>query len=185
MLLFIVVKPEEAVMDTLSMAEIREQRRQAELRLPLEQRELAALAKLEEAAEELQQVRRELAELDSEGTPSQLPAEEAEHELKAADHEEISVEEPVEVVADEEPSAIGERTTLILKERAGTWLAARPVMAELYARKWMDADEHHAIMRVRHTLRRIAISNPHVECDESGTTKRYRYVTPTVGGGGR
>ena len=176
-------------MDTDSMreirSEIRAQRRQAEMRLPLEQRRLAALAKLDEAHEELELVKRELEALDCETTSPEQPAEDDPLEPPGlVDGEETSVEHPAEVASAEEPNAIGERTLTILKESAGTWLAPRPVLAELYAHNWMDADQYHAIMRVRHTLRRLAISNPHVERDESGPTKRYRYVTPTDGGGG-
>jgi len=166
---------------TYSKSEIREQRREAEKRLPLEQRRLAALAKIDEAHEELEQVERELEALDRERTSPEQPAdaeelEQVERELETLDRERTSPEQPAEADSPE-PTTIGERMLKIMKEHADIWLEPRNVLAELDKRGWMDTDPGHGIQRVRHSLRRLANSNPHVERDESGPTFRYRYVS--------
>jgi len=147
---------------TYSMSEIREQRRVTTQRLALEQRRLDALAKMDEAAAELEQ---------------------AERELEALRRGETQAGEPAEAVHGEpEPHAIGERSAKILEDHADTWLVPRDILAEMDKRGWVDTDTTHALQRLRHALRRVAISNPNVERDESGATFRYRYVSSRIDG---
>lgn len=141
---------------TYSKSEIREKRRAMEQRLALEQRQLEALVKMDEAADEFEQAERELEALDREGTKPEQPAE--------------------TTPPDPEPRAIGERSKTILMDRANIWLEPRDILADMDKRKWVDTDHAHAIQRLRHALRRLAQSDPNVERDESGSTYRYRYV---------
>jgi hypothetical protein len=138
---------------TYSVSEIREQRRVTAQRLALQQRQLDALAKMDEAADELEQVERE---------------------MEALDRGETQPEHPAEAVS-REPHAIGERSTKILEDHADIWLYPRDILAEMDKRGWMDTDPGHAIQRLRHSLRRLAQNNPQIERDETGTTYRYRY----------
>lgn len=144
---------------TFSTSEIRERRRRLEQQLALQQRQLDALAKMDEAAAELEQ---------------------AERDMDALSRGDVQPEQPAGAVhPDSEPHAIGERSAKILQERAGTWLIPRDIMAEMDKRGWMDTDPAHAIQRLRHSLRRLAHSNPNVERDESGATYRYRWRAET------
>lgn len=140
---------------TYSMSEIREQRRVTSQRLALEQRRLDALAKMDEAASELEQ---------------------AERELDALRRGETQAEQPAEAVSPEpEPRTIGERSAKILKDHAGTWLEPRDILTEMNEHGWVDTDSGKAIQRLRHSLRRLAQSNPQVDRDESGMTYRYKW----------
>lgn len=138
---------------TYSKSEIRERRVALQQRLTLQQRQLDALAKMDEAADELEQVEREMEALDRGGAQPEQPAE----------------------AAPPEPHFIGERSLTILMDRADTWLIPRDVLTDMEKRGWIDTDTNHAMQRLRHALRRLADSNPNVERDESGTTYRYRW----------
>jgi hypothetical protein len=147
---------------TYSMSEIREKRRAAEQLLALQQRQLAALAKIDEGTAELEQVERE---------------------MEALAHGETQPEQPDEAVPPEpqatgerEPQAIGERTLKILQDHQGIWRAGRDVLADMEKRGWVDTDTDHAMQRLRHSLSRLARSNDQVECNKNGMTYLYRYV---------
>jgi hypothetical protein len=160
---------------TFRTSEIREQRRRLERRVALQQRQLEALAKLDEAAAELEQVERDLqqAERDMEAPPREdaQPRQPAE-----VVHPDAQPRQPAEVVhPDAEPSATGERSAKILKDQAGTWLAPRAIMAEMEKRGWVDGPSDLVIGRLRHSLRRLADNHPSIERDESNTTYRYRW----------
>ena len=121
----------------------------------MQQRQLDALAKMDEAADELEQIEREMEALDRGGAQP---------------------EQPAEATSPDEPHAIGERSQKILMDRAGTWLVPRAILADMDGRGWVDTDDtNKAMQRLRHALRRLADSNPSVERDESGTTYRYRW----------
>lgn len=146
---------------TYSMSEIREQRRVTAQRLALEQRRLDALAKMDDAAAELEQ---------------------AERELDALRRGETQAGEPAQAVPFEpEPHAIGERSVKIIKDGAGAWLEPRDIFAEMDRRGWVDASEAAVLQRLRHSLRRLADNNPNVERDESRTTFRYRWRSDMEG----
>jgi hypothetical protein len=144
---------------TFRTSEIREQRRRLEQRLALQQRELDALAKMDEAAAELEQVEREMEALSRGDAEPQQPAE--------------------AVHTDSEPNATGERSAKILKDKAGTWLVPREIMAEMDKRGWVDGPPDLVIGRLRHSLRRLADNHPNIERDESDTTYRYRWRADT------
>ncbi len=138
-----------------SKSEIRERRVALQQRLTLQQRQLDALAKMDEAADELEQVEREMEALDRGGAQP---------------------EQPAEATPPDEPHAIGERSQKILMDRAGTWLVPRAILADMEGRGWVDTDDtNKAMQRLRHALRRLADSNPNVERDETGATYRYRW----------
>jgi len=139
---------------TYSKSEIRERRLALQQQITLEQRQLDALAKMDDAADELERVEREIAAL----TSGEAQPEETEQADPGA------------------PQTIGARVLAILEEQAGTWLTPREVLAEMDKRGWTETDPAHAIGRLRHSVRRLAQSNAHVERDETSTTYRYRYV---------
>jgi hypothetical protein len=141
---------------TYSKSEIRERRRAATQLLALQQRQLDALAKMDDAADELEQVEREMEALSRDG---------------------VQPEQSAETVP-AEPQAIGERALVILMDRPDAWLGARDVLAGMDRRGWVDTDTEHALQRLRHSLRRLALRSPSVERNESGTTFLYRYVSP-------
>lgn len=140
---------------TYSKSEIRERRLALQQQLTLQQRQLDALAKMDDAADELERV---------------------ELEMAALSRGEAQPEEPEQAVPGE-PQTIGPRALTILEEHPNKWLTPRDILAEMEKRGWMDTDPDHAIQRLRHSLRRLAHSNPQVERDENGTTFRYRYVS--------
>jgi hypothetical protein len=143
---------------TYSKSEIRERRREAEQWLPLQQRQLAALAKLDEAYDELDQVEREMAALARGGTQPEQPAE----------------------TAPSDPRMTGERALRILEDRAGSRLAPKDVVDDWMKRGWSvdTSEERKRVLAVlRHSLRRLARNNEHVERDETGTTFYYWYVS--------
>jgi hypothetical protein len=138
---------------TYSKSEIRERRRELSQRLALQQRQLDALAKMDEAADELDQVERE---------------------MEALSRGETNTDQLAETVP-REPLGIGKRTLMILKDQPDTWLGVREVYAEWAKRGWMDGDEHLVMQRLRHCLPRLVNSNEHVERDDRGVTHLYRY----------
>ena len=140
---------------TYSKSEIREKRRELSQRLALQQRQLDALAKMDEAADELEQVEREMAALARGGTEPEQPAD----------------------AAPPEPQMRGERAVAIIRDdHPDTWLPARDVLAGMVKRGWSQDDDH-ALQSLRHSLRRLAIHNDHVERKADGTRYLYRYVT--------
>ena len=164
---------------TYSKRDIRVQRREAERRialdekrLALQQRHLAVLARIDEATEELEQIEREMEALDQPAETVSSDRAETVSSDQAA--ETISADQPAETVSPD-PQTIGERSKLILKEHAGTWLVAREILTEMNKRGWVDTELEVAMQRLRHSLRRVA-NNPDFERDETGTTFRYRYV---------
>jgi hypothetical protein len=185
---------------TYSKSGIREQRRYAEKRLALQerrlavqQRRLAALAKIDEGHEELEQAEREnkeleqaereLEALDREGASSEQPAEaegleRVEREMAASARENAEPEQLAEAVT-EEPKTIGERSKYIMMEQPGTKHSPRDIAVKMYANGWADADTNMdvTLQRLRHSLRRLAARDPHIERDESGTTFYYWYVS--------
>lgn len=142
---------------TYSKSEIRERRRELSQLLALQQRQLDALAKMDEAADELDQVEREMAALASGGTQP----------------EQSSETEPAE------PQMTGERALTIMRDdQPDTWLAARRVLEGMDMRGWVgDKDPVLALQSLRHSLRRLALHNPHVERKTDGSTHYYRYRT--------
>jgi hypothetical protein len=140
---------------TYSMTEIREERRVAALLLALQQRRLDALAKIDEGTAELEQADREIEALARGEAEPKQPA--------------------VATPPDEDPRTIGERLKKILMDRTGIWLEPRDTLAEMDKHGWVDTDPDKAIQRVRHSLRRLADSNPSIERDNSGATYRYRW----------
>jgi hypothetical protein len=145
---------------TYSKSEIRERRRKLEQTLALQQRQLAALAKMDEAADELDQVERELAELaDEEPLTAGQPAPDL----------------PSDDLSPYDPGTTGGRSEAILKSRPLTWLNVREVLSESAGRGWTSGDEL-ARMSYRAALRRLAHNNDHIERDESGITHLYRWV---------
>jgi hypothetical protein len=137
---------------TYRMAEIREERRVAALLLALQQRRLDALAKMDEASDELEQAERELAALMRGETQPGQPAE----------------------TVTPEPRTIGERTLKILEDHPDAWLTVRDVLTGMDERGWLDTDPKHAMQRLRHCLPRLVRANEHVECDQDDMTHRYR-----------
>lgn len=143
-----------------SMSEIRERRRATSQMLALQQRQLDALAKMDEAAAELEQVEREMEAL-SRGGPQP--------------------EQPTEALP-QEPKTTGERALKILRDdHPDTWLYVRDVLAGMEERGWVDTDRNVAMQRLRHSLPRLVQSNARVERDETDTGHRYRYVSRTDG----
>ena len=185
---------------TYSTSSIREQRRYAEKRLALQerrlavqQRRLAALAKIDEGHEELEQAEhenreleqaeRELEALGREGTASEQPVEaegleRVEPEMAGPARENAELEQLAEAVA-EVPKAIGERSKYIMMEQPGTKHSPRDLALKFYANGWVDADTSMDVIlqRLRHSLRRLAARDSHVERDESGITHYYWYVS--------
>lgn len=147
---------------TFRTSEIREQRRLLEQRLALQQRQLEALAKMDEAAAELEQVERDMEALSRGDAGPQQPAE--------------------AVQPDPEPYATGERSVKILKDQAGRWLAPREIMAEMERRGWADGPPDLIIGRLRHSLRRLGDKHPNIERDETGQTYHYRWRPDTEDG---
>ena len=141
---------------TYSKTEIREKRRAMEQRLALEQRQLEALIKMDEAADALEQAERELKALDSGSLQPERATTEA-------------------VQPDPDLRAIGERSAKILEDHAGNWLVPREILAEMDERGWIETDDiNKAMQRLRHALKRLA-DNERIERDESGVTNRYRW----------
>jgi hypothetical protein len=138
---------------TYSKSEIRERKLALQRQLDLQQRELDALAKMDEARDALEQVEREKEALARGDAQPEQPAE----------------------TAHSEPHAIGERSLKILMDHPDTWLIPRGILAEMDKRDWVDTTPELAIQRLRHALRRLAQSNPNVERDETGPTYRYRW----------
>lgn len=144
---------------TYSKSEIRERRRELSQLVALQQRQLDALAKMDEAAEELDQVEREMAALARGETGGGQPAE----------------------AVSAEPQMTGERALAILRDHAGTWLTVRDVLTDMLKRGWaVDTETERArvMQTLRHSLRRLALHNDHVERNGAGTTFYYRYVVP-------
>jgi hypothetical protein len=142
---------------TYSKSEIRERRRELSQRLALQQRQLDALAKMDEAADELDQVERELAALDRGGAEPEQPAD----------------------AVPPEPQMTGERAVVIMRDdHPDTWLPARDVLTGMVKRGWSkDKDSDLALQSLRHSLRRLALHNDHVERKTEGAKHFYRYVT--------
>lgn len=138
---------------TYSKSEIRERRRELSQLVALQQRHLDALAKMDEAADELEQVEREIAALTSGETQAGQP----------------------DPVVPSDPATTGTRSLAILKTHPGTWLHVRNVLGESAERGWTSGDEH-ARQSYRAALRRLARHNDQVERDESGITHFYRWV---------
>jgi hypothetical protein len=139
-----------------------------EQRLALQQRHLAALGKMAEATEELEQVERELESLDRGLTPPPQP----EPQQLDEPQEGASFAGTVSLAS----LSIGERCKLILRDHAGSWLVPREILAEMDERGWVNAESEIVLQRLRHSLRRIAVNNTEFERDETGTVYRYRYV---------
>jgi hypothetical protein len=137
-----------------SMTEIREERRVAALLLALQQRRLDALAKMDEAADELEQVERE---------------------MEALKRGESQPEQPASAETSE-PKTIGERVLKVLEDHADTWMTVRDVQLDMAGREWWDADTDttHAMQRLRHCLPRLVRSNDHVEVNQNEMTHLYR-----------
>jgi hypothetical protein len=187
-------------MDGYSTSGIREQLRNEEKwialqerRLAVRQRRHAALAKINEGHEELEQAdrengeleqaERELEALDREGTSSEQPAEaegleQAEGEMTAATHENAQPEQPAGAVA-EEPMTTGERSKYIMMEQSGTRHSPRDIADKMYAKGWVDADIDIEVIlqRLRHSLPRLVARDPDFERDATGTTHYYWYVS--------
>jgi hypothetical protein len=146
---------------TYSKSEIRERRRELEQLVALQQRQLDALAKMDEAADELDQVEREMADLASGGTQP----------------EQSSDTEPPE------PQMTGERAVTIMREDyPDTWLAARRVLEGMDVRGWVAGKDPALVLQsLRHSLRRLALHNPNVERKTKGSTHYYRYRTSLDG----
>ncbi len=168
---------------TYSTSSIREQRRYEEKRIALQERRLAvrhrrlaALAKIDEGHEELEQAEHENEEL-----------EQAERELEALGREGTSSEQPVEAegleqlaeAVTEEPKTISERSKYIMKEQPGIKLSPRDFAVKFYANGWVEAGTSMDVIlqRLRHSLRRLADRDPHIERDESGITHYFWYVS--------
>jgi hypothetical protein len=166
---------------TYSKSRIREQRRDAEEWTALHQRRLAALAKIDEGHEELEQVEREMEARAREGTSPEQPVE-AERleqaEMAAGTRENAEPEQPAEAVT-EEPKSISERAKYILMERPGTRYSPRQIADKMYANGWVDADVNIEVtlQRLRHSLVRLAARDPDIERDESAITHYYWYVS--------
>ena len=140
---------------TYSKSEIREKRRALSQMLALQQRQLDALAKMDDAADELDQVEREMAALARGGTQPDQSSE----------------------AATPEPQMTGERALTIMRDdHPDTRLAARDIMADMVKRGWAE-DTDLALQSLRHSLRRLALRNEHVERDDSGVTHYFIYRT--------
>jgi hypothetical protein len=181
---------------TFSKSAIRERRLALQRQLALQQRQLEALAKLDDAADELERVEREIEALsrgETQAEPEQ-PVEAVPGEPQPGEPETVSSgpqpaapEQPVQAIPSEpesaeggtaEPQTTGPQALEVLKGSANAWLEVRDVLAGMQERGWIDTDTGRALSRLRHSLRRLVHSNPHVERDETDTTFRYRYVTP-------
>jgi hypothetical protein len=140
-----------------SKTDIRERRRELSQLVALQQRQLAALAKMDEAADELDQVEREMAELASGGTTPEQGAE----------------------PAPAEPEMTGDRAVAILRDdHPNAWCDGRGILEGFARHDWIgDRDPEHVLQSLRHSLRRLAISHPHIERrTEKGGRHYYRYV---------
>jgi hypothetical protein len=146
---------------TYSKSEIRERRRELSQLVALQQRQLAALAKMDEAADELDQVEREMAALASGGTQSEQPAD----------------------AVPAEPEMTGERAVAVMRDdHPNVWCDARGIIGDFTARGWIgDKDPDLVLQSLRHSLRRLALHNPHVERRIEGSKHYYRYVTHSNG----
>lgn len=142
---------------TFSKSEIRERRREVSQLLALRQRQLDALAKMADAADELEQVEREIAALTA---------------------GERRLGQPAEIVS-REPVTTGQRALTVLKNHPDAWLAVRDVLAGMIERGWVaperPEDTDLALQTLRHSLRRLALRHDDVERDESGPAFTYRY----------
>lgn len=144
-----------------SKTDIRERRRELSQLVALQQRQLAALAKMDEAADELDLVEREMAELASGGAGP----------------------EPAET-APAEPEMTGERAVAILRDdHPNAWCDGRGILERFQIRGWVgDKDPEHVLQSLRHSLRRLALHHPHIERrTEKGGRHYYRYVTNPAG----
>jgi len=139
---------------TYSKSEIRERRREVSQLLALQQRQLDALAKMDEAADELEEVEREIAAL----TRREARAEQSGPAVPP------------------EPATTGERGLTILQAQPDIWLTTRQVLAEMAMRGWAAEDDH-ARQALRASLRRLARRNDQVERDDDGMTHSYRWVS--------
>jgi hypothetical protein len=143
---------------TYSTSEIREKRREVERWVTLQQRQLAALAKIDEGTLELEQVEREMAALT---------------------RGEAEPEQPADVASDE-PQMTGERALMILKDdHPDEWRDGRGTLGDFAGHGWIgDRDPEIFLQSLRHSLRRLADNNPHVERKtEKGGKHYYRYNT--------
>jgi hypothetical protein len=138
--------------------QIREQRRKAAQLAALQQQQLDALTKMDEAATELERVEREIAALvRGDSVPETAP-------------ETVS---PV-------PQMTGERAVTILESHHGARLAVRNVVDDWMKRGWSEdtPEERERVTAIlRHALARAARKNAHVRRDERGPTFYYWYVS--------
>ncbi len=137
-----------------SKTEIREKRRELSQLVALQQRQLAALAKMDEAADELDQVEREMDALTRTGNQPELPA-------------------------DADPLMTGLRALKILEDRAGIPHNVQSILDEWMKRGWSPDTEHERVLvlgRLRHSLARLTKSNQHVQRDMTENTYYYTYV---------
>ena len=155
----------------------------AEKRAALHQRRLAALAKIDEGHEELEQVEREIDALDRDVTSLKQNVEaekleQVEGEVAAVACENAEPEQPAEAVT-EEPKTTGECSKYILMERPGTRHSPRDIAVKMYENGWVgpDVNIEVTLQRLRHSLVRLVARDPHFERDESGTTHYYWYVS--------
>jgi hypothetical protein len=141
-----------------SKTDIRERRRELSQLVALQQRQLAALAKMDEAADELDQVEREMADLASRGADPEQPAE----------------------TAPAEPEMPGERAVVILRDdHPNAWCDGRGILEGFERHDWVgDRDPELLLQSLRHSLRRLALHHPNIERrTEKGGRHYYRYVT--------
>ena len=143
---------------TYSTSEIRERRRELSQLVALQQRQLAAFAKMDEAAEELAQVEREIAALErGEAEPPEQPAD----------------------ITPDEPQMTGERAVVILRDdHPDEWCDGRSVLDGFGRHGWIgDRNPDLLIQSLRHSLRRLADNHPHIERKTVNAKHLYRYVT--------
>ncbi len=141
-----------------SKSDIRERRRELSQLVELQQRQLAALAKMDEAAEELDQVEREMAALTSRSAEPEQPEE----------------------VGPAEPEMTGERAVAILRDdHPNAWCDGRGILEGFAMHGWVGhRDPELVLQSLRHSLRRLAESHPYIERrTEKGGRHYYRYVT--------
>jgi hypothetical protein len=140
-----------------SKTQIRARHRELEQLVALQQRQLAALAKMDEAAEELDLVEREMAALERRGAEPE----------QAAD------------AVSAEPEMTGERAVAVMRDdHPGLWLGARSLLGDFTRRGWIGGKDPELVLQsLRHSLRRLALHNPNVERKTEGGTHYYRYVT--------
>jgi len=155
-----VLAEEDALMDsderTYSKSEIREKRRVLSQMLALQQRQLDALAKMDEAADELDQVEREMAALARGATDPDRPAD----------------------AAPAEPEMTGERAVAVMRDdHPNLWCDGRGILGDFTTRGWVgDKDPELVLQSLRHSLWRLALHNSHVQRKTENGKHYYRYV---------